>query len=102
MTKYLKRFLDYCLAVRSALTADGREPLNASGLKLQERLTKIYAKLRTGSEKGGLFAPLIKLKQILSNGLEHTAALWSPIAIAYNWVALLRRFLIIKPDLMRT
>ena len=26
------------------------------------------------------------MKQILSNGLEQTAALWSPIAIAYNWV----------------
>ena len=38
---------DYCQAVRSALTSDGRPPLEASGLKLQERLTKIYAKLRT-------------------------------------------------------
>lgn len=66
MTKYLKRSLDYCLAVRSALTADGQEPLEASGLKLHERLTKIYAKFRTGSEKGGLPVPLIKLKQILS------------------------------------
>lgn len=32
---------DYCLAVRSALTADGRPPLDASGLKLHERLTLI-------------------------------------------------------------
>jgi len=30
--------------------------------------------------------PLIKLKQLLSKGLEQTAALWSPITIAYNWV----------------
>jgi hypothetical protein len=33
-----------------------------------------------------LLAPLIKLKQILSKGLEHSAALWSALAIAYNWV----------------
>lgn len=31
----------YCLAVRSALTDDGRPPLEASGLKLQKRLTLI-------------------------------------------------------------
>src|SRR5207302_7257353 len=31
----------YCLAVRSSLTDDGRPPLDASGLKLQERLTQI-------------------------------------------------------------
>jgi len=31
----------YCLAVRSALTADGRAPLSASGLTLQDRLTQI-------------------------------------------------------------
>src|SRR3989440_8221040 len=31
----------YCLAVRSSLTDDGRAPLDASGLKLQERLTQI-------------------------------------------------------------
>jgi hypothetical protein len=31
----------YCLAVRSSLTDDGRPPLEASGLKLQDRLTQI-------------------------------------------------------------
>ena len=31
----------YCLAVRSALTDDGRPPLAASGLKLKERLEAI-------------------------------------------------------------
>lgn len=31
----------YCLAVRSALTDDGRPPLEASGLKLRSRLTLI-------------------------------------------------------------
>jgi hypothetical protein len=31
----------YGLAVRSSLTDDGRAPLDASGLKLQDRLTQI-------------------------------------------------------------
>ena len=31
----------YCLAVRSSLTDDGRAPLDASGLKLQDRLVQI-------------------------------------------------------------
>jgi len=31
----------YCLAVRSSLTDDGRAPLEASGLQLQDRLTQI-------------------------------------------------------------
>lgn len=31
----------YCLAVRSSLTDDGRAPLEASGLRLQDRLTQI-------------------------------------------------------------
>ncbi len=43
----------YCLAVRSALTDDGRPPLAASGLKLQERLSAIHASLARVAEKGG-------------------------------------------------
>jgi hypothetical protein len=35
----------YCLAVRSALTDDGRPPLAASGLQLRERLTAIHTSL---------------------------------------------------------
>lgn len=35
----------YCLAIRSALTDDGRPPLAASGLKLKERLETIAASL---------------------------------------------------------
>lgn len=42
----------YCLAVRSALTDDGRPPLEAPGLKLQERLSAIVASLTRVSEKG--------------------------------------------------
>lgn len=43
----------YCSAVRSALTDDGRPPLEASGLKLHERLSAIDASLERVAEKGG-------------------------------------------------
>lgn len=43
----------YCAAVRSALTDDGRPPLDASGLKLADRLTKVAASLdRVGAQRG--------------------------------------------------
>jgi hypothetical protein len=42
----------YCLAVRSALTEDGRPPLEAPGLKLYERISAIVASLTRVSEKG--------------------------------------------------
>ena len=42
----------YCLAVRSALTDDGKPPLAAPGLKLYERITAIAASLTRVSEKG--------------------------------------------------
>ena len=43
----------YCSAVRSALTDDGRPPLEASGLKLHDRLQAITASLDRVEEKGG-------------------------------------------------
>jgi hypothetical protein len=42
----------YCLAVRSALTDDGKPPLEAPGLKLYERITAIVGSLTRVSEKG--------------------------------------------------
>jgi hypothetical protein len=42
----------YCLAVRSALTEDGRPPLCAAGLRLHERLSAIHASLGRAAEKG--------------------------------------------------
>ncbi|GHO90042.1 hypothetical protein KSF_000900 [Reticulibacter mediterranei] len=42
----------YCLAVRSALTDDGRPPLTASGLKLHERQTLIATSLERVAKKG--------------------------------------------------
>ena len=43
----------YCAAVRSALTDDGRPPLDAKGLLLEERLTAVAASLDRLAEKGG-------------------------------------------------
>ena len=42
----------YCQAVRSALTDDGRAPLDAAGLRLRERLTQISASLARAEKKG--------------------------------------------------
>jgi hypothetical protein len=42
----------YCLAVRSAITDDGRPPLAASGLKLHERLSSIQDSVERVSKKG--------------------------------------------------
>jgi hypothetical protein len=44
----------YCLAVRSALTDDGRPPLCASGLHLHDRLTTIQRSIaHVAEQKGG-------------------------------------------------
>jgi hypothetical protein len=43
----------YCAAVRSAITDDGRPPLEASGLKLHHRLTAISRSLDRVAEKRG-------------------------------------------------
>jgi hypothetical protein len=42
----------YCQAVRSALTDDGLPPLDAAGLRLQQRLTKIGESLERVGKKG--------------------------------------------------
>src|SRR5262249_13942874 len=43
----------YCAAVRSALTDDGRPPLEASGLKLQRRLAGVADSLDRVAAKRG-------------------------------------------------
>jgi hypothetical protein len=43
----------YCAAVRSALTDDGRPPLEASGLKLVDRLEQVAASLDRVTAKRG-------------------------------------------------
>jgi hypothetical protein len=86
--------LDYCAAVRSALTDDGRPPLAASGLKLHDRLTKIVASLdRVAAKAGCLPRGLQKLRRLLQHGLEQTAALWSPVRATYRWVKRAARLL---------
>jgi len=76
---------DYCLAVRSALTADGRPPLEASGWKLHDRLSQIEASLARVAEKGG--PPSLKHRhQVLTRALQATASLWPPLELAYAWV----------------
>jgi hypothetical protein len=47
----------YCLAVRSALTDDGRPPLAAAGLKLQGRLEAIAASLERVAQVGEAEGP---------------------------------------------
>jgi hypothetical protein len=90
----------YCAAVRSALTDDGRPPLAARGLKLQERLTAIAASLdRAAAGVGGLPGGLRKLRQLLQRGLEETAALWPPVRVAYRWVKRVARLLENKAEL---
>jgi hypothetical protein len=42
----------YCAAVRSALTDDGRPPLEASGLKLHKRLSTIAASIERVEKRG--------------------------------------------------
>jgi hypothetical protein len=41
----------YCLAVRAALTDDGRSPLQASGLKLYDRISQVSASIARVQEK---------------------------------------------------
>ena len=76
----------YCAAVRSALTDDGRPPLEASGLKLVDRLTAVAASLDRVAAKRGCPKELIRLRAILGKGLEATAALWPDVRVAFGWV----------------
>lgn len=43
----------YCSAVRSALTDDGRPPLEAAGLRLKQRLEAVTGSLQRVGQKGG-------------------------------------------------
>ncbi len=70
----------YCAAVRAAVTADGRPPLDAPGLVLSDRLEAVAA--RAGALPGGLK----RLRRLLRRGLEETAALWPTVRVAYRWV----------------
>jgi len=41
----------YCLAIRAALTDDGRSPLHASGLRLHDRVTLVSDSIARGKTK---------------------------------------------------
>lgn len=85
---------DYCVAVRAALTDDGRPPLAAAGLKLHERLSQISASLeRVASRTGRLPRGLERLRRLLRRGLEQTAGLWSAVRASYRWVKRVARLL---------
>jgi hypothetical protein len=85
---------DYCAAVRSALTDDGHPPLDAPGLKLQQRLEQIAASLdRVACKVRRLPKGLERLRRLLRGGLEETAALWPPVRATYRWVKQVMRLL---------
>ena len=90
---------DYCAAVRAALTDDGRPPLAASGLKLQERLTQVATSLdRVATKTRCLPRSLERLRRLLHRGLEQTASLWPPVRASYCWVKRVARLLENKPE----
>ena len=72
----------YCSAVRSALTDDGRPPLEASGLKLHDRLTAIAVSLDRVAEKGDLRV----LRDTLRRALDTAGGAFDPIRVAFGWV----------------
>jgi hypothetical protein len=84
----------YCAAVRAALTDDGLPPLEASGLKLHDRLSRIAASLdHVAARAGDLPGGLKRLQQLLRRGLEETAALFPAVRESYQWVKRAARIL---------
>src|SRR5262249_35225087 len=84
----------YCAAVRAALTDDGLPPLAASGLKLEDRLSRIAASLdQVAAKAGALPGGLSRLRQLLRRGLEETADLFRAVRESYKWVKRAARIL---------
>jgi hypothetical protein len=84
----------YCAAVRAALTDDGLPPLAASGLKLEDRLSRIAASLdQVAAKAGDLPGGLVRLRQLLRRGLEETADLFPAVRESYKWVKRAARIL---------
>jgi hypothetical protein len=82
--------LGYCAAVRSAITDDGRPPLEASGLKLHARLADVAASLdhvldHVG-DQGGAPKALRKLKGIVGRALDQTAPMWPEVRAGFDLV----------------
>ena len=76
----------YCLAVRSALTDDGRPPLDADGLQLKKRLQDISDSIARVEQQRKLPDELSRLQQLVQAGLTATEHLWPAIEQAYAWV----------------
>ncbi len=76
----------YCAAVRSALTDDGRPPLDCSGLKLQGRLSAIASSLDRLAQQKELPRELTSLRGLLRKGLEGTAQMWPEVREGFKWV----------------
>jgi hypothetical protein len=76
----------YCLAVRSALTDDGRPPLDADGLKLKKRLQDIADSIARVEQKRKLPDELNRLQRLVQAGLTATENLWPAIQQAYMWI----------------
>ena len=76
----------YCSAVRSALTDDGRAPLDAAGLKLHDRLESIRESLTQVGQTQPLPRELVRLQGWVVAGLEATAELWPAVRTGFRWV----------------
>ena len=76
------------------MTDDALPPLVASGLKLQDRLSRIAASLdQVVATAGTLPGGLKRLQQVLRRGLEETAALFPAVRASYQWVKRAARIL---------
>jgi hypothetical protein len=94
----------YCAVVRSAITDDGRPPLEASGLKLHERLRRLptawlgcVAAAVTPVKRGSRL--LNRLERLVRRGLDETAGAWGPIRRTFDWVHRVARVLKNEPGL---
>ena len=76
----------YCSAVRSALTDDGRPPLEASGLKLHARLTAIAGSLDRANRGRRVPTELMLLRGTIHRALVAAGGAFAPILRAFGWV----------------
>ena len=77
----------YCSAVRSAMTDDGRPPLEASGLKLHDRLSAIAGSLGRARGEGGLPAGADAAGgRSIRGALAAAGGAFAPLYLAFGWV----------------
>jgi hypothetical protein len=76
----------YCAAVRSALTDDGRPPMDSAGLVLHQRLQAIASSLDRLPCQAALPRELTRLRQLIGKGLTQTEELWPAVAEGFKWV----------------